>query len=75
MLSWVVEVWKAYAHRAATYQSHVLLTIVYLVILGPFALIGRLFGAKLMDLSYRGGSTWVMRPPSEKNLAALRRQF
>ena len=75
MLSWVIEVWKAYAHRAATYQTRVLLTLVYFVILGPFALIGRLFGAKLMDLSHTGGSTWIARPDSDKSLSALRRQF
>jgi hypothetical protein len=75
VLTWVVEVWKAYAHRAATYQSAVLLTLVYVLILGPFGFIGRLFGAKLMDLSYRGGSTWLSRPRAENTLAALRRQF
>jgi len=75
VLSWVLEVWKAYAHRAATYQTQVLLTLVYLVILGPFAMVGRLFGAKLMDLSHRRGSTWLERPKPEKGIAALRRQF
>ena len=75
MLSWVFEVWKAYAHRAATYQTEVLLTLVYLVILGPFALLGRLFGAKLMDLSHEGGSTWLTRPAPDKSVESLRRQF
>lgn len=72
MLRWVLDVWKAYAHRAATYQSNVLLTIVYFVVLGPF---GRMFGAKLMDLSHGEASTWLTRPPAEKNIEALRRQF
>jgi hypothetical protein len=75
VLSWVVEVWKAYAHRAATYQTAVLLSLVYVVILGPFGFIGRLFGAKLMDLSYGRRSTWLERPQAENSLAALRRQF
>ena len=75
MLSWVVEVWKAYALRAATYQTHVLLTLVYFVILGPFAFIGRVFGAKLMDLSHDAGSTWLKRPKPEHSLIELRRQF
>ena len=75
MLSWVLEVWKEYAHRAATYQTQVLLTLVYFVILGPFAFLGRLFGAKLMDLSSKGGSTWIVRPDAEKTVSALRRQF
>jgi hypothetical protein len=71
VLGWVLEVWKAYAHRAATYQSQVLLTIVYFVILSPCAF----FRAKLMDLSDGEASTWIQRTPAEKNLAALRRQF
>jgi hypothetical protein len=52
----------------------VLLTLVYLVILGPAALIGRLFGARLLDLS-GSSSTWLVRPAPEKTLDALRRQF
>lgn len=75
MARWVVEVWKAYAHRAGSYQTRVLLTLVYLIVLGPAALLARAFGARLMDLSPRGGSTWLERPAAETSLAALRRQF
>jgi hypothetical protein len=75
VLSWVLEVWKAYAHRSASYQTGVLLTLVYFVILGPFATLGRVFGAKLMDLSPHGGSTWLERPNDDKTLIGLRRQF
>ena len=74
MLSWIVEVWTAYAHRAAGYQTRVLLTLVYAVILGPAALLGRLFGARLLDLN-GACSTWVIRPAPDKTLDALRRQF
>jgi len=74
-LAWLVEVWKAYAHRAGTYQTRVLLTIVYLIVLGPAAFIARIFGARLMDLSPTGGSTWIERPTDDKSLTALRRQF
>jgi hypothetical protein len=72
---WIVEVWIAYAHRAATYQTRVLLTLVYALVLGPAALIGRLFGARLLDLSGGTSSTWVVRPTADKTLDALRRQF
>jgi hypothetical protein len=75
VLSWLIEVWKAYAHRAGSYQTRVLLTLVYLFVLGPAAYIARLFGARLMDLSPSGGTTWIERPTSESTLAALRRQF
>jgi hypothetical protein len=74
MLRWIADVWTAYAHRAASYQTRVLLTLVYLVVLGPAALIGRRFGARLLDTSDTG-STWIERPGPEKTLAGLRRQF
>jgi hypothetical protein len=72
---WIVEVWTAYAHRAATYQTRVLLTLVYAVVLGPAALLGRLFGARLLDLNGSTSSTWLVRPEADKTLDALRRQF
>jgi hypothetical protein len=78
VLAWIGEVWTAYAHRAATYQTRVLLNVVYAVVLGPAALLGRLFGARLMDLtppSPSAPSTLLVRPTSDTTLEALRRQF
>lgn len=73
---WIGDVWTAYAHRAATYQTRVLLTIAYVVVLGPATFIGRLFGARLLDLSgTASASTWIERPASDKTVAGLRRQF
>jgi hypothetical protein len=68
------EAWKAYAHRAASYQSTVLLTIVYALVLGPGALLGRMFGARLLDLQ-SSGSTWIVRPSGRETLESLKRQF
>jgi hypothetical protein len=75
--SWVFEAWTAYAHRAASYQTRVLLTIVYLIVLGPAALIARAFGAHLLDLDAGDQSTWLVRTntANEKTLTAVRRQF
>lgn len=76
MLAWAWEVWKAYAHRAGSYQTRVLLTVVYAVVLGPVAFIGRLTGSPLMDLSPSASETaWLVRGTPEKTLADLRRQF
>jgi len=77
VLRWLLEVWQAYAHRAATYQTRVLLTVVYALVLGPAAMVGRAFGARLLDLGSSKSSTWVVRPNTreEKTLGALRRQF
>ena len=76
MLPWLFEAWKAYAHRAASYQTRVLLTIVYLIVLGPAALIARLLGAHLLDLDTGARSTWLVRAntASDKTLTAVRRQ-
>lgn len=74
MLLWAA--WKAYAHRASGYQTRVLLAVVYWVVLGPGALIGRLFSARLLDLGARPGqSSWLARQPAEATVDALRRQF
>jgi len=75
VLRWVGEVWKAYAHRAGSYQTRVLLTLVYFVILGPVGFIGRLSGANLMDTSAGAKSTWLTRPKGDRSLGGLRRQF
>jgi hypothetical protein len=77
VLLWLLEVWKAYAHRAGGYQTGVLLTLVYLFVLGPAALIARLFGAPLLDLKAGSATTWLVRANTseDKTLGALRRQF
>jgi hypothetical protein len=74
VLRWIVEVWTAYGHRAASYQTRVLLTLVYGVVLGPAALLGRALGARLLDLSGTS-STLIERPKPDKTLAGLRRLF
>jgi hypothetical protein len=76
-LNWLFEAWKAYAHRAGSYQTRVLLTLVYLCVLGPAGLIARLFGTRLLDLDSSRRSTWLVRAnsPDENTLRALRRQF
>ena len=77
MLGWLLEVWTAYAHRAATYQSRVLLMLVYLFILGPAGLVARAFGARLLDAQRGPTSSWVTRPiqSDATSLVGLRRQF
>ena len=72
MLVW--EAWKAYAHRAASYQTRALLTVVYALVLGPGAAVARLFGARLLDTA-GGPSSWIARGPQDTTLEGLRRQF
>ncbi|GAC1322045.1 MAG: hypothetical protein NVSMB2_19220 [Chloroflexota bacterium] len=72
MLRIVWDAWRAYARRAGQYQKRVWLTVVYVVILGPVALAARLGWIQLMDFEGRG---WIVRPPLDNSMDALRRQF
>jgi hypothetical protein len=70
------DAWKAYSHRASGYQTTLLLSAIYFLVLGPSALVARLFGTKLLDLDSRPRSSdWIERKPAEITLAALERQF
>lgn len=53
-----------------------LASIVYYVLLGPSALVGRLFGAKLLDAGPRkAASYWIERPGRKVDLAEAEKQF
>jgi hypothetical protein len=68
--------WLAYAERAGGYQAQVLLSLVYFLVLGPSALVGRLTGARLLDLDRRPRpSYWLERPSPDPSLRAMERQF
>jgi hypothetical protein len=68
--------WKAYAARAAGYQSVILLTLVYYLVFGPSALAARLTGKQLLPMAARDArSYWRERPAAEPRLSALERQF
>jgi hypothetical protein len=70
------DAWNAYAKRAGGYQAEILLSCVYYLVLGPSALVARLGGVRLLDLS-RGErrSYWFERKPSNQTLAELEREF
>jgi hypothetical protein len=70
------EAWKAYAHRAGSYQSRVLLNVAYFAVFGPSALLARAFGAHLLDLrTDKRASYWRTREATPSTLEALERQF
>src|SRR6266568_2375113 len=54
-----------------------MVVLAVLVVLGPAALLARLFGARLLDLESRPGSTWLVRSDAadQQTLGGLRRQF
>jgi hypothetical protein len=70
------DAWKAYAHRAGSYQSRVLLIVAYFGVFGPSALLARAVGAELLDLSNKPReSYWRERDRAPNTLEALERQF
>jgi hypothetical protein len=74
MLLW--DAWRAYAHRAASYQSRALLNATYFLVFGPGASVARLLGARLLDLDRRPrASYWIARPAPGNTLEAMERQF
>lgn len=70
------DAWKAYAERAAGYQSAALLSLIYFLVLGPAVLIARATGKAFLDLDRRPRTTyWITRPPADRSLRAMERQF
>ncbi len=66
-LKTIWEGWKKFAHILGRIQTVILLTVFYFLILGPVALISRLFGKSF--LIYRGGNShtyWIEKPASTR---------
>src|SRR5579871_408951 len=64
--------WKEYGHRIATYQTELLLSLVYFLVLGPSGWIAGLLGKQLIDLSATPRATyWIARQPADKTLPSM----
>jgi len=67
--------WSDFAKRTGSFQSGVILSLLFFTIVLPFALAVRLLSDPL-KLKYRGNkSHWLNRPETEVNLEQFRRQF
>ena len=66
--------WTRIAHAIGTFQAHLLMTVMYFLLLPPFALVARLCGD---PLRVRRATTpaWLPRPPQSPTLEDGRRQF
>lgn len=68
--------WQTFARRAGRYQTEILLNVIYVLVLGPSTLAGRLFGNRLLDLGERPApSYFVKRPAPDTSLTGQLRQF
>ena len=63
------------AHAIGTFQARVLLTVFYLVIAAPFALVVKLSRDPLRLRRPRGDGFWVERAPADRPADAGRRQY
>jgi hypothetical protein len=69
------EGWKGFAGEMGNYQSRVLLTFFYFVVVSPFGLMVRLFDDPLRTKLADETSFWVTRAPIGTELDEARRQF
>lgn len=74
MLRRLWERWKVIAHTVGTFQSRVLLTVFYYLILLPFG-VGLRVLADPLHLRGRQGSHWMGRTSGSTDWDHARRQF
>lgn len=67
--------WKRFARRLADLQARVILTLIYVLILGPFGLIVRFARDPLNMKRPRQTSVWLTKPAETPSLENARRQF
>ncbi len=68
--------WMKFAHAFGALNTRLLLTVVYLVAIGPGALFLRLVGKDLLDKSMRRTqSSWHQKPDSESAVENSRYPF
>ncbi len=64
-----------FAHLLGAFNTRLLLTVVYLIIIGPMYVLMRMFGKDFLRRKFLTGSYWNSKPPVEPSLESLRRQF
>jgi hypothetical protein len=67
--------WTVIAHKIGNVQSRILLSVVYFVVVGPFAVVARLVSDPLR-LARAAAPVWLGRAPAAGDPAvSARRQF
>ena len=69
------ERWKVIAKKIGAFQSRVILTLFYVLIVPVFALIVKLFKDPLHLRSHEGESYWLERKTPHPDESTARRQF
>ncbi len=74
---WFFRRWMVFAEFMGMVMSTVILTLFFYLFFTPIALVTRLSGKKMLDLSWRDGraSYWIDKPETEATLERYQRQF
>lgn len=68
-------IWKEFLKRANAWQSRILLSMIYYILLGPTGLVAKLVGHDLVDTSWPPrGSAWHPRTSRYDSIERLRSQ-
>jgi hypothetical protein len=67
--------WKRFSRRMGSFQSRMLLSWLYFLLVAPFGLAVRLFADPLRIKKRRAASHWVERPAVRPDLDAAGKQF
>lgn len=74
LLAMLWDRWKKFARRLGEFQSRLLLTILYLILTGPVAMILRPFSDPLRLKTQKRDSYWLEREGAPSSLEEARRQ-
>jgi len=66
--------WLTLAKKIGNFQSRVILTVFYFLIVTPFGLLVRIFSDPLHSKSGPGQTRWLPRETYDVDLAAVRKQ-
>jgi|Deesub1362A_J573_1020465.scaffolds.fasta_scaffold68691_1 hypothetical protein len=71
------QTWKRLAHRIGVLNSYLLLTLFYLILIGPVSVLARLFGMDWLGESPadRNQSTWIAKESREQTLAEYEKPY
>ncbi len=67
--------WMAFARVISIASTAILLTIVYVVVIGPMSIISRIFGKDLLTHHESSGSFWKVKEQISHTLDQSRHQF
>ncbi len=74
--SWVYKWWMAFARGLAFVNTRILLTLFFVIVIGPIALVLKLLGKDFLERKIgRSASYWKVREPAEHSLEQAMRQF